>query len=118
MMELMDKHAQQVKFVAVFVKPKGVAPKWEESDLYHKCRANAGITTVVDELGNEANRFGALTSGQTYVYGPDHTLRFSGGITPARGMSEIGPERKMIEQAFMLSTQVPGKTPVYGCSLL
>ena len=42
------------------------------------------MTRIVDR-GAEANLFGAATSGQTMVYDPGGRLRFSGGITAARG---------------------------------
>ena len=87
-------------------------------DLYEKCLASKGIMTVVDEGGKEAMGFGAVTSGQAYVYGSAGQLAFAGGITSARGMVEIGPERKVIEHAFSDNRAAPHKMPVYGCSLL
>ena len=118
MQELVEKSAGQVKFYAVFVRPTNVASQWEQSDLYKRSVAFNKIATVVDDGGIEAKAFGALTSGQTYVYGPAGHLNFAGGITSGRGMLEIGPERKLIEQALAVNLMASTKTPVYGCSLL
>jgi hypothetical protein len=69
----------------LFVRPPGVAPGWEQTDLWRQAAAIRGVHTVFDDLGRESARFGAATSGQTMLYDRDGVLRFSGGVTAARG---------------------------------
>ena len=68
----------------VFVQPPGFDENWTKSDIWSSAGAIPGVIRIVDR-GAEANLFGAATSGQTMVYDPRGRLRFSGGITAARG---------------------------------
>ena len=117
MIDIIDKFPLAAKYHAVFVRPKGVAATWEKSDLYLKCMGIKAIETSIDDGGEEAKKFGALASGQTYIYSPQQKLTFSGGITPGRGEEGSGPERKMVEQALMQSTTSTNYSPTFGCSL-
>ena len=117
LLEIMREHSLSSKFIVVFVRPKGVAPKWELSATHETCLKTPGLTTIVDDQGKEATLFGALTSGQTYIFSPNHELVFSGGITSARGMEEVGPERKLVINAILGQTAHTQHTPVFGCSL-
>jgi hypothetical protein len=75
--------------------------------------------TVLDDVdGTEARRFGALTSGQVVVYDADGRLRFSGGITPARGHAGDNAGRSAIIALLEGASSASVETPVFGCSLL
>src|SRR6266480_1324584 len=71
----------------LFVKPAGFSEEWEKSDLWQSAASIPGVTALIDDEGAEANRFHAATSGQTLLYDAGGRLRFSGGITGARGHS-------------------------------
>ena len=107
----------QADFIAVFVRPKDAPRDWEKAELYQKCLQLPTLNIVVDEQGLEASRFGAKSSGQTYIYRADNLLAFSGGITNGRGMQEHGNEWPIILAALNKPDQALFHTPVYGCSL-
>ena len=115
--DVMRENGSRAKYYVVFVRPRGVAPQWEQSETYKKCKQNAEITTIVDDGGIEAAKFGALTSGQTYIYCSKLELTFSGGITSARGMEEVGPERQLIVKALNGQNARAQHSAVFGCSL-
>jgi hypothetical protein len=73
------------KTFVLFLRPDGFADGWEHTDLWHSAAVLPGVTVVLDRGGAKAQRFGAATSGQTFLYDAAGALRFSGGITSARG---------------------------------
>ena len=90
---------------------------WEKSDLWNAAVALPDTTVVRDDDGREAERFGAVTSGQTLLYDAQGTLLFSGGITGARGHAGDNAGRASL---VALLNRVPGAhsaTDVFGCSL-
>lgn len=75
-----------------------------------------GAQLLADPGGQEARRFGALTSGHVLVYDAQGALRFSGGITPGRGHE--GPSAGA--DALARSLEPRGDTlsaKVFGCEL-
>lgn len=62
------------------------------------------------------NRYGARTSGQTFIYNAAGKLVFSGGITDARGTAGDSIGLKAIEAVSRGQSCPPG-APVYGCAL-
>ena len=107
--------------IAVVVRPAGVPDGWEKTDLWRSAAAIPGVDVISDERGEEAQRFGALTSGQVLLFSTDGRLLFTGGITESRGHSGDNAGRSAIE-ALVLSPDAasslkPAGTPVYGCSL-
>ena len=116
---LMTFAAGKVKAYVLFVRPPGVARGWERTDLWRQAAAIPEVTVIRDDLGREAVRFGAATSGQTMLYDRDGALEFSGGITAARGHYGDNPGSFAI-MALLSGTKErePGQTPVYGCPLL
>ncbi|HET6583428.1 MAG TPA: hypothetical protein VFG69_08270, partial [Nannocystaceae bacterium] len=68
---------------------------WRASPLLDRALAIRGVTVVADEDAREAQRFGAQTSGQVYLFAPDGTLAFEGGITPSRAHAgdNVGRQR-------------------------
>jgi hypothetical protein len=109
----------KITIYALFLKPKGVSDAWVHTDLWRSAEAIPGVHALSDEGGLEAHRFGAKTSGQTYLYGPKGDLLFRGGITAARGHSGDNAGRDAV-QALLVggSGRRDVTTPVFGCSLL
>ena len=80
-------------------------------------RADPSVTVVRDDDGREAQRFGAATSGQTFLYDSRGALEFSGGITSARGHAGDNAGRTaLISLVDRLETS-QRRTQVFGCPL-
>jgi hypothetical protein len=109
----------KITVYALFLKPKGVTDAWVHTDLWRSAEAIPGVHAIADDGGLEAQRFGAKTSGQTFLYGLKGNLLFRGGITAARGHSGDNAGRDAI-QALLVggSSRRNVTTPVFGCSLL
>src|SRR5262249_25379719 len=75
----------KVNLCLVFVKPAGSDKDWEKTDLWTQGNATPGCTVLTDQAGSEAQKFGVKTSGHVLLYDPAGQLRFSGGLTSARG---------------------------------
>ena len=108
----------QLNVHVVFVKPAGTITNWEKTDLWRKASSIPGVMVYTDNVGIEAHRFHAETSGQTFLYDPSGTLRFQGGITLARGHAGDNPGRSALENLLREGYSNQVKTPVFGCSLL
>jgi hypothetical protein len=116
------------KTYVLFLKPEGFANGWEQTESWRIASAIPDVTAVRDDSGHEANRFGAVTSGQTLLFDADGTLLFSGGITGARG--HAGDNAGRSELVSLLNhgnsqrprSPNPGQplrdaTSVFGCPL-
>jgi hypothetical protein len=101
----------------VFIKPGGVAAEWEKTDLWQSAARIPDVTVLRDEHGLETQRFGAETSGQTFLYDADGQLLFSGGTTGSRGQAGDNAGRATI--LALLNRDVPERaaSPVFGCPL-
>src|SRR5262249_33135630 len=56
------------KTYVIFLKPAGVAEDWVKSDLWRMAAQLPDVTVTQDQDGIAARRFGAATSGQTFLY--------------------------------------------------
>ncbi len=100
--------------------------------LWQRAAAIPGVTLIPDD-GTEAALFRANTSGQTMLYGPPGNLRFTGGITAARGhqgenyglaalLAALQPSpQPFAKPAARPFAQTPAQlvasAPVFGCPL-
>jgi hypothetical protein len=115
---LMTRIRGRVRAHVVFVRPDGVADDWEKTDLFDEAMTVPDTDVVVDPGGVEARRFGALTSGQTYLYAPSGELLFSGGITPSRGHYGDNAGSSRISAIVLSRDLRPSpSTHVYGCDI-
>lgn len=116
--EVLARARVQPKTYVLFLKPSGFADGWEKTDLWRTASALPNVTIVRDDEGLEAERFGAVTSGQALLYDARGSLVFSGGLTGARGHAGDNPGRAAI--LAWLDGRNPGvaRTSVFGCSLL
>jgi hypothetical protein len=101
----------------LFMKPSQFFDGWEKTDLWRTASALPNVTVVRDDDGLEAERFGAVTSGQTLLYDAGGELIFSGGITGARGHAGDNAGRAAL--IAILDRKEPSRraTSVFGCSL-
>jgi hypothetical protein len=121
--ELMARAHHRPKAYVVFLKPgaaslTGNAADWEQTDLYEIANRIPDVTTIRDDEGLEAQRFGAATSGQTLLYDARGRLLFSGGTTGSRGHPGDNAGRASI-LALLNRDATPHHTttPVFGCPL-
>lgn len=115
--EVMTRALARPRAYVVFIRPGGVADDWERTDLWQTASAIPDVTVWRDDDGREAARFGAATSGTTFVYAPDGRLLFSGGTTGARGHAGDNLGRATILALLNHEPQDRDASPVFGCPL-
>ncbi|MCE9527326.1 MAG: hypothetical protein K8R36_14865 [Planctomycetales bacterium] len=99
-----------------FVQPSGTSADWAHTDLWQAAAAIPGVTVVLDHHGLEAHRFGARTSGETFLYDSTGRLVFQGGITPARGHEGESAGKSAIA-CWVTGHSAEANSPVFGCPL-
>ena len=116
--EVLGRAKTPPKTYVLFLKPSGFFDGWEKTDLWRMASALPNVTIVRDDDGLEAQRFGAVTSGQTLLYDAQGELLFSGGITGARGHAGDNAGRAAV--IALLDRKEPARraTSVFGCSLV
>jgi len=115
---LMAQAGDRLAVDVLFVAPPDASGGWEATDLRRSAAAIPGVTVLDDVDGVEARRFGALTSGQVLVYDAAGRLRFSGGITAARGHAGDNAGRSAIVALLDGAASASVETPVFGCSIV
>jgi hypothetical protein len=114
---LMARNGGRVEAHVVFLLPEGYAEGWARTGLWKSAREIPGVDTSIDAGGREIARFGAWTSGQTLLYDAAGALRFSGGITEARGHAGDNPGLDALERALRPGIGPALRSAVFGCSL-
>jgi hypothetical protein len=114
--EIMTRTRGGVDAYVLLVRHPGLPRRDGIEDLAAAAAAIPGVRVREDPDGVEARRFGAATSGQTLLYGGDRALRFSGGITAARG-HEGGNAGVDAVVALARGEAAAAAHPVYGCPL-
>ena len=114
---LVTRLAGRLDVHVLFIRPRGVEADWESSDLLERARQVPGASVELDEAGREAALFGAVTSGDTLLYGENGRLLFHGGITSSRGHEgdNVG-SRRIISLVTGESTE-SAASAVFGCAL-
>lgn len=115
--ELLARSPQRPRTYVVFIRPGGVESDWERTGTFDQATKIAGVTVVRDDHGDEADRFGVVTSGQTLLYDRDGRLAYSGGITGARGRTGDNVGRAMVLDLLAGATPARATSQVFGCSL-
>lgn len=125
---VLSRFGPSVDALMLFVRPDGADDAWCHDDLWHDAGEIPGLRLEVDPGGLEAERFGARTSGHVMLYATNDELRFSGGITHARGDAGDDGHTKPLIDAIKHATPRPSdgptddgvffQAPVFGCLLL
>ena len=116
--ELLARARPRPKTFVLFLKPAGFSDGWERTDLWQTASAVSGVTVLRDDQGTLAARFGAATSGQTFLYDARGALQFSGGITAARAHAGDNAGRSSLVALLNGSgTPAVAHTSVFGCPL-
>jgi hypothetical protein len=115
--ELMARTRRRPRGYVVFIKPGTMPGEWEHTELWQAAARIPDVTIVRDDGGVEAQRFGAETSGQTFLYDTSGRLMFSGGTTGARGHEGDNIGRATILALLNQEHTSRSRSFVFGCSL-
>lgn len=88
-----------------------------QSSVWQKSRQLKGADVFVDRDEREAKLFGAMTSGQTYLFDSNGKRVFAGGITPSRGHQGDSEGRLAILHWLETNHILLATSKSYGCSL-
>ncbi len=116
---IMDKCGPSVTSQVEFFQPREAASEWRENELWRRASHIPGVKVQGDLDGEEADRFGAETSGMVFLYDKNGELLFHGGITAGRGQEgdNQGLEAVIARLSQDSSAQFRS-SPVFGCSIL
>ena len=92
-------------------------PAWENTELRRRAMQIPGLTVLSDINGAEAHRFGAETSGHTFLFDPTGRLLFNGGITQSRGHAGDNEGESAVLSLISNGKSPLAKTLVFGCAL-
>lgn len=101
----------------VLVRFTSGVPDRTASDLRDLAAAVPGVQVVEDPAGDEAEAFGAQTSGESFLYAEDGRLLFQGGLTFARGHEGLSAGQQAIQSQLVRSSGSVAECPTYGCRL-
>ena len=113
----MSRLKNKVHVDLVFVGPHG-SEGWGEGDLFKIAREIPSAESFQDTTGREHKLFGALTSGETFLYSSDGSLVFHGGITEGRGHEGDNDGLDAVEDFVQQGTSERSGTAVFGCGLV
>jgi hypothetical protein len=100
-----------------FRTPATPSADWTRTALWEEAATLPGTTLVSDTDGAVARHCGAATSGHVLLYGADGELRFSGGITGARGHLGENSGRSAVVAILSGGPAVGRQNATYGCPL-
>jgi hypothetical protein len=101
----------------LFVVPDGMEIGWEDGALLNTARAMPAAQVTIDRGGTIAAQFGARTSGQVFAFDETGALRFSGGVTPARGHMGDSDGSDALEAILAGQHSAIDHAAVFGCAL-
>jgi hypothetical protein len=107
-----------VNIVSLFYCPKEEQAVWAHTDLWSSMEQIPNCTPRVDHDGNEAAKFGAMTSGHVMFFDTNGHRTFSGGITCGRGHEGNNPARQALTEILNGQKVRQIDFPVFGCSLI
>ena len=107
----------RIATTVLFVRPAGVPAGWERTDLWDAAAAIPGVTVRTDAGGIEADRFGAVTSGQAILFDAGGRVVFRGGLTPGRGHAGDSGGAAAVLAVADGRRPDDARTPVFGCPI-
>lgn len=112
---ILSRVGDAVRATVIMVRPSDT--RWDTSELEARVRAMGEVSVRVDDGAALAERFGAYTSGQVFLYSPSGALLFSGGITSARGHEGDNLGRSTVIKLIERRDAPTDQTDVFGCGL-
>ena len=113
--KILERTSTGVNVQILFFKPRGA--DWAPTGIWRQAAAIPGASTVWDEDGVEAARFGAHTSGHTLLFDHHGTLLFSGGLTRSRGHAGPSIGNRAVASWLTPNETGAGTSLVFGCAL-
>lgn len=114
---ILAKSESPLQSLVVFIQPDGTSDEWAWSSLWNAANAIPGVTCVADAGLRETSIFRAETSGQVLLYDSAGRLRYSGGVTIARGHEGTNPGSSTISATLAGRPAPLSGAPVFGCPL-
>jgi len=114
--QLMARVQGKVRAYVLFYTPRDSGSDWQNTETSRSAAQIPGVMVLPDIDGAEAERFGAETSGHTFLFDPSGRLLFNGGITASRGHSGDNAGEGSIVSLINNHTAKFGQTFVFGCS--
>ncbi len=115
--QIVTRSEHKAAFHVLFMQPDGVDEAWAQSDSYGRARSLPGVVVTIDRHGATAAKLGVTTSGHVVVYDAAGTLRFSGGITSARGHEGDNVGRQSVIALVSGEEGASASTKTFGCDL-
>ena len=100
-----------------FYVPKNAEAQWKENENWKIAESIPGVKVEEDLDGAIAAEFGAKTSGHTFLYSPQGSLIFSGGLTDTRGAAGNSKGRQIILDYLVNQKHQENRIPVFGCEI-
>ena len=113
---VMEHAPRNLRAYVLSYQPHQFPPEWSHTDVWTAARRLSRVRVLTDVDGKEARRFGSYTSGQTFLFDPSGTRRFSGGITLLRGHAGLNSGRADVIR-IANGGSGPGTHPVFGCAI-
>jgi hypothetical protein len=115
--QIMARAQGKVRAYVLFYTPRGSGAQWENTQTRRSAAQIPGVTVLSDVDGAEAERFGAETSGHTFLFDQSGRLLFNGGITATRGHAGDNAGQDSIVSLIDNHDARLAQTFVFGCSL-
>jgi hypothetical protein len=115
--QLLQPLAGSVTAYVAFTRPAGIGGDWTHSELWSRATTIPGVRVTEDVNGEEAQRFGAASSGHVVAYDAGGRLIYSGGITGARGHVDDNLGRARLTARLDGKPSDSDRAPVFGCAL-
>lgn len=106
-----------VRLEVLLYQPDETSSTWAEGSLAKRVGRLPGVRIRPDPGGREARKLGMPTSGHVLVYGAEGGLRFSGGVTGARGHEGPNAGAASFLAALQARPIQAARTPVFGCGI-
>lgn len=118
--ELTLHHGSKMAMSIVFIThpEAGLTIDPRTDPLWLRAVALDEVDVYVDPRAVIAKQFGALTSGQVYLFGADDVLAFEGGLTSARGHGGECAGTVAVEDVLRGAAPATRTVPVFGCGLV
>lgn len=117
LMRIKSDTGAKLQLTIYFVEPDGWVQDPATADLWDLAAAIPDAKIVTDSRAKFARMYDAHTSGQVLLFDAQGAVRFSGGVTIARGHAGDNAGSQIII-TFVISGQISAaSSPVYGCSL-
>ena len=114
---IVEKAPRNVRTYVLAYRPHEFGEAWSHSDVWTAANRIPRVRVLTDIDAREAKRFGAFTSGQTFLFDPDGNRRYSGGVTLLRGHAGLNSGRAEVIR-LVNGGKGPGAHPVFGCAIV